>query len=238
MHLLYEGQSLLTGEPVIALVSGIDRTSSNHKTGPMAQIWYLARDRQPLEAIRTGADSAVCGDCKMRGDGAGKGRSCYVTLMHGPRAMYQQWAEGAAKTITKPSVFWGGRAVRFGAYGDPASVPTDITANVAKHAANWTGYTHAWRTCDPELKRWLMASVDSPEEYYEAKSMGWKTFRVRRRDEPRIRGEKPCPASEEAGKLLTCFGCRRCSGTEGGTDSTIIVHGNGRKHFNLMKVEA
>ncbi len=40
--------------------------STNRKTGDMIQIYYLPVNIPPTEAVKTGADESVCGDCKLR----------------------------------------------------------------------------------------------------------------------------------------------------------------------------
>ena len=228
-HLIWEGKSLYTGEAVILAASGVDRLSENPKTGPMAQTWVLTAGTSPIEAVKTGADAATCGSCRLRGDGTGKGRACYVTPLHGPQVLWRQHRDGALKPVKIPwRRFWERQVVRLGAYGDHAAVPTEVTAAIAKNAAGHTGYTHGWRNCDPGLKRWLMASCDSQEEADEARSMGWRTFRARHIGDALSPGEIQCPA--DARKGITCLLCRKCAGGEG-KDVSIEVHGNGKKHF-------
>src|SRR5687767_8577197 len=79
--ILYSGPSELDGSPIIAVVTGVHRGTSNLKTGPVLQTWILRSDISPVEAVKTGADRSVCGDCALR-NGA-----CYVTLHHGPRSV-------------------------------------------------------------------------------------------------------------------------------------------------------
>lgn len=63
---LYEGPSAIDGSPIVAIVTGFKDPSKNDKTGTMLQVWILRADVEPHEAQKTGADSAVCGDCPMR----------------------------------------------------------------------------------------------------------------------------------------------------------------------------
>ena len=55
----------------------------------MLQTWIIRADLPPTEAAKTGDDASVCGDCRLR-NGA-----CYVTLHHGPRAVYAAYHRGA-----------------------------------------------------------------------------------------------------------------------------------------------
>ena len=71
--------------------------------------------------------------------------------------------------------------VRLGTYGDPAAVPASIWSDLVAYSDGHTGYTHQWRT-SPGLRGLCMASVDSEEEAIEAWALGWRTFRVIRRN--------------------------------------------------------
>ena len=59
----WRGPSLLTGEPIMAVAG---QHTINAKTGPMVQIWILRSDMTPIEAVKSGGDEAICGDCKLR----------------------------------------------------------------------------------------------------------------------------------------------------------------------------
>ena len=82
---LYEGPSQIDGAPIVMIAVGLLQGSTNTKTGAMVQTYILRQDMPPIEAVKTGADESICGGCTHRGDGTGKKRSCYVTLIHGPR---------------------------------------------------------------------------------------------------------------------------------------------------------
>lgn len=226
-YVLYRGPSMIDGQPIVALVSGLEQPSANRKTGPMVQTFILRDDMSPYDAIATGADVSICGACPHRGV-LGKERSCYVNIMrHGPAAAYR--ALPGAKPLPKNAL--RNRAVRLGAYGDPAAVPFDITRDAVKHAALVTGYTHQWRTCNQFYQTLLQASVDSPREREEANAKGWSTFRIKHAEDGRMPGETTCPASDEAGHVMQCITCGLCSGTKRSLDVVINVHGSGKRHF-------
>jgi hypothetical protein len=88
-YIIYEGPSLYDGAPIVVLVQ---TGSSNRKTGDMVQTYILRSDIDPITASRTGKDSAICGTCPHMGTPSDKptgqaiGRTCYVTLAHGPLA--------------------------------------------------------------------------------------------------------------------------------------------------------
>lgn len=220
---------MLDGQPIFAALSGVENPSRNSKTGAMLQTWVMRSDMGPFEAVKTNADASVCGGCSHRGD-HGVGRSCYVILFHAPNQVYKHRDD--QKPL--PKLVYHNRAVRLGGYGDHAALPTAITADIAKKAMMTTGYTHQWKTCDQDLRKYLMASCDSVEDRELANALGWATFRVKTVDQPKLKGETLCPASAEAGKILTCLTCGKCSGGDV-KDVVIDVHGVGHRHFTLRQ---
>ncbi|BCM87822.1 hypothetical protein [Methylobacterium indicum] len=239
----YNGPSILDGSPIVGIVTGLIHPSPNQKTGPMAQVYFLVADMPPLQASHAGRDAAICGSCPLRGrlvkssSGANKvvERQCYVFLPHGPRQVYDAWRKGnypevgprdGSRALTR-------RLVRLGSYGDPACVPYPVLEALLAKAGDVTGYTHQWQRF-PELRRWCMASCDTPAERDAAHALGFRTFRIRRRDEPVLAGEGICPGSHEMNRALRCSECMLCGGESTGTkgDVTIIAHGHGANYFH------
>jgi len=224
----WEGASLLTRDvPLVVIVTG---ESTNTKTGPMWQSWILRSDLHPVTAVNTRQDGAICGQCVHRGYQE-RARSCYVNVAWAPAAVYRSYKEGKYARGWQVAD-WpppNGRALRMGAYGDPAAVPYDVWKLLAYWAGAWTGYTHQWRVCDQRLARFCMASVDSREEYFEALKLGWRTFRVRTPDQPAEPHEIICPASEEAGHATTCAQCLLCSGTTRPRATNIVIQTHGSR---------
>lgn len=231
-YIIYRGASLLDGKPIV--VVAITKESKNSKTGNMVQTYIMADNGlSPVESARILDDVSVCGDCKHR---RGMGGSCYVNLGQGARSVMDGVMRGiyelddgyAAATACV------NRKVRLGTYGDPAAVPAYVWENLLQLAAGHTGYTHQWRKGKADhVKQWCMASTDTGAETVVAKKLGWRTFRVRSMAVSEFRNEMICPASEEAGKRLTCATCMACSG---GIDSkkasvTIVVHGSLKNRF-------
>ena len=70
--------------------------STNRKTGDMVQIYYLPVKEPPTEAVKTGADASVCGDCKLRLLLAKEQniKPCYVKKFHGPSAVFRSFKAG------------------------------------------------------------------------------------------------------------------------------------------------
>jgi len=235
---IWEGPSALDGESVVLVLAARDG-STNTKTGPLQQLYILRADMDPQTASRTGADASICGDCRHRGvigaDGQLRGRTCYVVLWQGPRSVYATYRAGRYPRVDLETGahMLVARPTRVGAYGDPAAIPAPVWQTLRPGLrAGSTAYTHQWRT-RPDLMAFCMASVDSPNEYAEAKAAGWRTFRVARVDEQLAAREIACPASSEAGKRTTCAACKACGGlaARARADIAIQVHGPGARLF-------
>lgn len=229
-YLIYRGPSQFNGQPIFSALTGTHRPSENPKTGPMSQVWVLHEGTTPTQAVRTGEDAAICGDCPLRGKN-GSQRACYVKVYQAPTAVFR--GKDAMVPYRRDAV--RNRAVRLGAYGEMTALPVDCTAQLVKDAIMTTGYTHQWRAgIDPDFKRFLMASCESPEDRERAKEAGWSTFRIRKAGDPLLPGEINCPASKEAGFRKQCISCGLCSGKDqrvNAPDISIIVHGSGARHF-------
>jgi len=237
-YIIYRGASLLDGKPIV--VVAITKESKNSKTGNMVQTYIMADNGlSPVESARILDDVSVCGDCKHR---RGMGGSCYVNLGQGARSVMDGVMRGiypeiwsSIEVMESYLAAVKGRKVRLGTYGDPAAVHAYVWGMALTDTAGHTGYTHQWASGKADhVKQWCMASADTPKETALAKMDGWRTFRVRQADgTPEFSHEMVCPASEEAGKRLTCSTCMACSG---GIDSkkasvTIIVHGSLKNRF-------
>jgi hypothetical protein len=239
----YRGPSMIDGKPIVAIASGYESGGANSKTGHMVQIYIMRGDMNPLKAVQTGEDVSICGSCKHRGqivadpvtgERSNTGRSCYVTLFRGPRVVYDAFQRGVYSDVTPAQArkLLARRRVRLGAYGDPGAVPMAVWELALDRVADLNGYTHLWREF-PTMSAFSMASCDTEEERAEAKALGFRTFRVRGKTEPVLKGEGRCPASKEMGKAVQCTQCMLCGGakTNAKADITIIAHGVGSGHF-------
>jgi hypothetical protein len=233
-YILYESQN-------IAVIVTIE--SENTKTGNMEQIWILVRNESPVSAVKSGNDDLVCMDCKHRGEDGFKNRVCYVNVAQGPNSVWDAYQAGSYPRLRKrdyPQIF-ADREVRFGAYGDPVLIPLTIVRAITQTCKAWTGYTHQWTKPQYQMYRYyLMASVDSLNEYASAKRLGWRTYRTRKdASVPLLPHEIMCPASDEffalRGKKIQCINCKLCSGNHKRMrdvkDAVIIVHGSQAKNF-------
>lgn len=231
-YTIYDGPSMLDGQRIVVIVTGL-KGSRNTKTGNMVQTYILRPDMHPLEAVRKGADYSICGDCPARGDGTGKGRICYVTLIHGPANVYRSFLRGVYPAATPAEVaeIVAGKMVRLGTYGDPAAAPLVIWETLIAKAEGHTGYTHQFRVITPAWSRLVMASADSLSDAKDAWLRGYRTFRV---GAVALAGrEVNCPASKEAGERTQCISCKLCMGSTSKAPVSIQIapHGAGAKHY-------
>jgi hypothetical protein len=175
--------------PIVAIVTS---GSSNQKTGPMAQVWILRQDLPPHEAKHKGLDFSVCGHCAMH-------QACYVLTFHGPRSVWESYHAGLYNPV-EPADF-ARAAIRWGAYGDPALLPSELVRSCNEHARGWTGYTHqhthAWASWCPKQEARLRAQ-------------GWGTYRVGLADGTDAGDAAVCPY-ESTG--TTCIECKACDGS-------------------------
>ncbi len=238
---VWRGRSAFDGQPLVAIVTGLHGDNKNPKTGAdLAQLWILRSDIGPIDAVKTGADTSICGDCKHRGDGTGKRRSCYVAIKNAPRQVWKTFAAGTYVAMRPSDVATHlaskSMGIRIGAYGDGAALPVSVLAALT-HGIFHTGYTHAWES-RPDLRQFLMASVDNSAEYGAAKKAAWRTFRVRTADENLDSQEIACPASDEAGKRTSCDHCGLCDGArpdDRRKSIAIVVHGIGTSSFVSLR---
>lgn len=223
---VYEGPSMYNGRPIVGIITGCLKPSTNVKTGPMAQLWILDAETEPHKAVKSGDDASVCGTCPARG------KWCYVTTFQGPLSIYRTWKRGGYMGLD-PSLL-ASKSLRLGAYGDPAALPLSVIKEITKDVKTYTGYTHAWRDCDEGFREFCMASVDTVEEAVAAATLGYRTFRVCAPAESKRKGECVCPASHEVGQKITCFDCGACDGRRRPTVKSNIVieaHGSKTKRF-------
>jgi hypothetical protein len=233
--ILYQGPSLIDGAPIVVIANRIVADSTNAKTGAMVQTFIIRQDMRPLDAARLGYDFSVCGHCPHRPTNAG---SCYVNISRSVESVFGAYKRGRYAvphvdydTSILPELF-ADSVFRLGSYGDPAAAPFRVWAHATTRVKARNGYTHQWREF-PQFAALCMASVDSETEATEARSSGWRTFRVRAASAPVMAGEIACPASEEAGKKTTCADCKACGGLSAKARASIaiIAHGTTKARF-------
>lgn len=210
--------------------------SMNDKTGDMVQIWIMLKDVNPVEALKTGQDKAICFDCPHRQG------SCYVNVGQAPNQVWKTYKRGGYATLnlSKLKQVIKNKPVRFGAYGEPVLIPIDIVKFIADNAKAYTGYTHQWHKVDfIEYKEYFMASCESAYEVLNAHYTGWRTFRVAKTEESDIMDtstEITCPNITHE---VQCRDCTLCDGAKGAGKSIVVpVHGTKAKinAFNLKTI--
>lgn len=229
-YVLYEGKSLINGDDIVAVAT---LESRNEKTGNMVQLWILNANTYPIDAIKTGKDESVCGDCKLRQFNKG---ACYVYIGKEPQTVWKAWKSGiyASLKVEDYNIFTD-RSIRFGAYGDPYALPVNLLQELKKFSKNTTGYTHQWRREEADgLKALCMASVDNTQEYIKAVEGGWRTFRIIKPEDSLMPDEILCPNLTSS---VQCRDCKLCTGTSlKAKNIAIHVHGLHKKRFNAPKV--
>lgn len=236
-YTIYDGPSLFDGRRIVVIMTGIKAASENKKTGEMVQTYILRPDLRPTDAINSGEDASICGDCMHRKhNGAG---SCYVNCGQGPHVVHDGYTKGRYPLITPEAAgqVVAGLLVRLGSYGDPAAVPLNVWQALLMECDGWTGYTHAWKQKRVKpYRRYCMASVDSPRQQRYAERKGWRTFRTLGTDDERLPGEVVCPAAEEAGRRKTCAECGACDGSKNDADrrANVALRAHGM-HWKLTR---
>ena len=234
-YVLQRSVSPIDGKPFVVILT---MHSSNRKTGDMAQVWILREDINPVEAVNTGADESICGNCPHRKQADGS-RSCYVNVGQAPNSVWKSYKRGRYVDLTDPeimaetnlSVLLNGRKIRWGAYGDPAIIDPDVVSEFNLYAAGHTGYTHAWRHPWAQwCKGVFQASCDGMADYLDASAHGWKTFAVVPQGAQSYSG-KLCPATAPNSQA-TCKTCTLCDGAK--TDIFVTAHGRGAKYVTSV----
>jgi hypothetical protein len=218
--ILFEGPSVLDGQPIVAILTGLDRASKNGKTGEMLQVWILAQNQSPYHAIKSGLDSSVCGNCPHRHFVGG---ACYVDTAKAPLAVWTAYQNGNYPDLDIDEL--EGKAIRWGAYGDPAAIPFDAIVPVLEVSDidGSTGYTHQinHKNFDPRVTMFCQVSADTPKQAIKAHASGYKTFRVAGDASARLPNEIECLADARG---LTCAECKLCNGQL--ANVVITIHGS------------
>ena len=228
-YIIDRGLSPIDGQPYVAILT---LKSTNRKTGDMAQVWILRDDINPVEAVQSGKDVSICGDCPHRKQQDGT-RSCYVNVGQGPNSIYKGYKRGIYKDVNylELSKVLKGRRIRWGAYGDPSIIDAGMVITLNKYAIGHTGYTHQWKQdFAAPFKGIFQASCDGFKDYLEATAHGWKTFTVVNKD-IKIVYAKQCPATVD-NSSAQCNTCKLCDGAK--ADIFVNAHGTGAKYVTAV----
>ena len=221
-----KGFSPIDGKPYVAILTV---KSTNRKTGDMAQVFILRDDINPVEAVNTGEDYSICGNCPHRKQADGT-RSCYVNVGQAPNSVWKAYKRGSYKLLWLDEELESalkGRKIRWGAYGDPAIVDPKVVKYLNSLAIGHTGYTHQWREAWAQVfNGTFQASCDGFNDYLIASDHGWKCFVVVSKDAtPKY--AKQCPATVTNSKAQ-CVTCALCDGAK--RDVYVNAHGSGAKY--------
>jgi hypothetical protein len=261
--IIYQGPSLIDGKPIVVIANSL-KVNKNRKIGNMIQTWILRTDIHPNDALKSGDDISICGDCMHRGvydekTDTVKNRTCYVNLYkQGVFSIYNAFKRGSYPVCDiKHMQLFNDRHIRIGSYGDPAAVPLYVWETITKFCKDFTGYTHAWRTCDSGYSKFCMASCETVSDAMEVGRINrgekgdikdgdfWRTFRVRKEVGDLIyQDERQCPA--QVNDKIHCDKCGICDGFDSNRyndnrkslNITVVFHGScGRKEQYLKKLE-
>lgn len=231
--IIWSGKSLFDGEPIVAILTGWNRTSANTKTGWMVQTYVIRQDIAPTEAVKTKQDYSVCGNCPLRGS------TCYVRVevINNVWRKYQSGGYPQLNTEILNTIKRRSLKVRLTAYGEATAVPLSAWQPLLKASSGFTGYTHQWRKCDPFWQEYLMASVQFDGERAEAKSLGWRTFRVLSDLNDLEAGETICHNIKN--EKIQCEACGLCNGNSNYSKMDVAdpVHGINWKIQNFNKLK-
>ena len=235
--IVYEGPSEIDGKPIVVILTGLDQSSANGKTGDLVQSFIIRADVAPTDALKTGAEASVCGLCphrplivKTTGDAP-----CYVNVGKSVLSVYGAYRRGSyarASSIAQVAAVLRGRKLRLGTYGDPAAAPVALWQLLVSLASGHVGYTHQWQAHGFDARAWsplVMASADSAAEAAQAAALGMRYFRVSIGVD-RQPLEVTCPASIEGGRKAQCSDCMLCGGTSKAARSIVIAdHASGHE---------
>jgi hypothetical protein len=251
MILVHDIPSAYNGKPIRVRATFAEPRTANEKTGAMIQTYIAPAFDHPQETIKQGDDGAQCGACPLSPTAKDKvshdssytnvgqigqtGGGCYIrTDTIGHTLSDKDNSKVVLKALDK------GYGLRLGSYGDPAMVDPSVWKPLLDKASFHTGYTHQWRhDFAQKYKGILMASVNSPSEFLEAKKLGWKVFATWNgicAEHVQVLGLTiQCPSDPTLPVIRQCSACRLCNGKR--ADIWIVPHGSRKKYLPTYTLE-
>ena len=228
--ILYEGDSLLTGEPIVVIATmGGNNPKTDNDFKSMVQTWIMLRDTPPHEAVKSGNDEGVCGNCIQR---PSVGGACYVKTFQAPLSIWRAYKRGNYNNVINLENLRGAE-LRLGSYGDPSAVPFDIWRNLIDKVQPrlMTGDTHqmSHKAFDKRMAEVCMISADTPKVALKAHAQGFRTFRMTTDTEQLLPNEIICPNDTDGVK---CIDCGLCDGAGDKPNIAILAHGALAKRYN------
>ena len=237
--IIYEGQSLVDGQPIVVILSGKLNRSTNSKTGDMLQTNIIRQDIAPTVASKTGEDYSICKNCLHRGfvdlnskKATAEDRSCYVNLLF-LNNIYRAYKRGKYTYLSKEDlkIMLYKESLRIGSYGDAGAVPKEVWLDLIYNYGikNHTGYSHQILDENNEIineNRYLadfcMVSCDNIEQATVAWSNNLRTYRtITSYDEINWDNEIVCPESYL--KSVNCKSCGLCRGSKNSKAKSIAI---------------
>ena len=100
-YILFEGPSAIDGKPIVVIATGFANKSANGKTGDMIQTWIIREDIKPNDAVKSGDDESICGQCihrpALKAAIQAKGEKhirCYVKVWQAPLVVWKAYKRG------------------------------------------------------------------------------------------------------------------------------------------------
>jgi hypothetical protein len=157
-----------------------------------------------------------------------------VNLGHAPANIWKAWQRGLYPEIIPahyPLAF-GGRKIRFGAYGNPTLLPLSIVKSIAKVSNGWTGYFHDWKVnpLAASYAAYFMASTETADSHKLANELGFRSFHV---SPIQPAGTLEC-LSETRG--MECSQCKLCAGLSKARQPSIWINPHGTKSKRASEV--
>ena len=217
-YIIHKGTT--NGKPYVVIAT---MKTDNRKTGDMVQIWFLLENENPVQAVADGIDAqTICQGCPFA-----SGNGCYVNVGQAPLAIWKGFHRGIYPEIHpfQYKEVFGGRKIRFGAYGNPTLLPISKVKAIASLSNGWTGYFHDWQTnpLASEYANFFMASTETEDSRKLANRLGYRSFHVS--------PNKPADAMEclSDSRGLSCSQCKLCAGLSKARQPSIWINPHGSK---------
>ena len=237
--MIWNGFSPFDNGPIMGIISNMDGSSINSKTGAMAQLSILRSDMHPWEAIKTESDASICGNCPLRQvwNPVTKKfeRICYVNIAFGPASKWRKESGPNGYDRMTPEEAGdicaaNGVGIRAGDYGDPAMLPFEVLEALLSRAPFHTAYSHQWQESffDARVFQYAMASVDDTntvERLRELHGPEVRYYRLVNDYENVASNEAVCPSKSltTGERVRTCAECKLCAGASRPAKSIVII---------------
>ena len=161
--------------------------------------------------------------------------------------VYRAYKRGKYPHADSSEVIASRHSIRLGSYANPSAIPIEVniglTEGMRQAGKRWTAYEHEWKSCDPLVSTFAMASCETVTDAIEAKNAGWRpylTCKPSEVEEARAAGLVSCPYDAEDVSSPQCSDCGLCDGVQGGADKRpgIVspIHGANYKVQNYTQM--